>query len=49
MNNHDYHGNDEPAECPICFSSLTETTSITSTWLQCDKCEYQTREDNDNE
>ena len=29
-------------KCPECGSSMTETNSTTSTWLQCDKCEYQT-------
>ena len=49
MNNHEYQGDKEPVECPECFSSMTETNSATSTWLQCDECEYQTRETKDNE
>ena len=35
----------EQPECPECFSSMTETDSVTSKWLQCDECEYQDRED----
>lgn len=49
MNNHDYQGNLEPNECPLCFSSMTETNSATTTWLQCDECEYQTSEVKGNE
>jgi len=39
---------DEPEqpECPVCFSSMTKTESVTSKWLQCDECDYQTREGN---
>jgi hypothetical protein len=35
---------DEPeaVECTECHSSMTETNSATSTWTQCDECEYQT-------
>ena len=39
----------EDAECPMCNSSMTETNSATSTWLQCDECDYQERETKDNE
>ena len=53
----DYQGNGahlpwnepEEVECPECGSSMTETNSATSTWLQCDECEYQTRETKDYE
>ena len=37
----------EAVGCPECASSMTETNSATSTWLQCDECEYQTREARD--
>ena len=43
MNNCYDLSDSEPSECPSCFSSMTETNSATSTWLQCDECEYQTR------
>ncbi len=49
MNDYSYQGNDEPAECPECYSSMTETNSATSKWLQCNECEYQTRENKDDE
>ena len=49
MNNYHDQSENEPAECPECFSSMTETHSATSHWLQCDECEYQTRETKDNE
>jgi DNA-directed RNA polymerase subunit M/transcription elongation factor TFIIS len=40
MNNYHDQSESEPSECPECNSSMTETNSITSTWLQCDECEY---------
>lgn len=36
----------EQPECPECFSSMTETSSVTSRWLQCDECDYQIRGSN---
>ena len=42
MNNHTYHGNDEPMECPECFSSMTEESEKGCKFNICDndKCKY---------
>lgn len=42
MNNHNYHGNEEPTECSVCFSAMTESES--GDLLICDNenCDYET-------
>ena len=45
----DHCNEPEAIECPECNSSMTETNSATSHWLQCDECDYQTRETKDDE
>lgn len=42
MSNYHDQSESESVECPECFSSMTETNSTTTKWLQCDECEYQT-------
>ena len=44
MNNYHDQSENEPADCPDCHSSMTETYSVRTYWLQCDKCDYQTSE-----
>ena len=36
MNNHNYHGESEPTECPICFTSMTEQQDGKLKYLKCD-------------
>lgn len=40
MNNHEYQGNNEPVECPICFGSMTQEKVGRYDILKCDngKC-----------
>jgi len=37
LNNHNYHGNDEPRECPECNSAMTEHVN---NLLECDECPH---------
>jgi hypothetical protein len=34
MNNHNYHGNEQPKECERCFAPLDED-------LECKSCDYE--------
>lgn len=40
MNNYEYQGNQQPTECEVCFSSMTEHKDGRVSYLKCDntKC-----------